>query len=93
MQFGFKAKLSCRIARYLISFLVGVALIRTSPKHFGITCIITYLKLKNTVNHFTGKFIIPSNSQSNQLLCFEWYCRAAGGVEPSVSKEIMRLGT
>ena len=36
---------------------------------------------------------MASNSQSDQLLCIKEYCRAAGGVDTSVSKEIMRLGT
>ena len=60
-------------------------------KPIGISSIIT--RLIRTVNHFTGKFILSSNSQLDQLLGIGGYWRAAGGVDTLLSTEIMRLGT
>ena len=60
-----------------------ISLIRIDAKHIGVPCIIT--KLIRTVNHFTGLFILPINSQSDQLFGIKGYWRAAEGVYISVS--------
>ena len=60
---------------------------RINPKPIGLPCIIT--DHISTVNHFTCKFLLQGNSQSDQFLLL----RGIGDIDTLMSKQILRLGT